>query len=883
MAMIKRRKPLRHIIFGGTLAFILLLSIILGCVQFSGYENVLYSHYEQYIGSILRYVSSEIDTDDLAQCIRSGEKSDRYHALQTLLDTIKEQTGIHFIYIVIPLNTETYDNVQNVIAGATHQEYEQEPDALVQLNSLTGDSYSVETAEKYLNAYESGKMSFFEDASEWGNDYTGLLPLFDKEGNRVAALCVDIEIAEIQTTLRRDVLKGVSVILALGFAFLASFLLWTWRNVTRPLEALEKSAVSFASMCRDQKDPDALRLDTPLVHVNNEIETLTEAVVEMSEAMREYVKGMVTAENAARSAEKITELTESISSLLHNMPCLSFSKDAESGVYLACNQAFAEYAHKSCPEEVVGLMDKDIFDPTTAEHFVEDDQIALSSDQPYIFFEDVVDAAGNPRQFRTTKLKYIDSTGRLCTLGMCVDVTEMVRVEQENAQTKKAYESARRSGVMYSRIARALAYGYTDLFYVNLETEEFIEYLPNSEHDSLFEARRGAGFFENCKLEAQRYVLPADRELFSRAMERETLLAALDRNNSFLMTYRLVGEKEPIYVSMKVSRMRDDKKYIIIGVTDIDEQMKQQRAAERMKEERIAYARINALTGNFICVYIVDPETGRFRQYSALTDFSSLGIPTEGEDFFRTAREQGSRAVYPDDLNRYMSLFTRKDVLAEIKRSGIFTLSYRLMLEGEPLNVQLKAAMVEEQEGTRLIVGVNDVDAHVRQEEEYARRLAKAQSEANIDVLTGVKNRHAYLKLEEYLDHQIENHRQQQFAIVILDVNNLKFVNDTAGHQAGDQFLRDSCETICTIFPKSAVYRVGGDEFAVVMQGCDDKKLDALMRKMDELNAKAVSSGGIVIACGFAKFDNDANVATVFARADKNMYKNKMKLKTSST
>jgi uncharacterized protein YlxW (UPF0749 family) len=66
--------------------------------------------------------------------------------------------------------------------------------------------------------------------------------------------------------------------------------------------------------------------------------------------------------------------------------------------------------------------------------------MALSMDKPYIFFEDVPDAAGNPRQFQTTKLKFIDAAGRLCTLGICQDVTDLVRIQRENATTKEAYE-----------------------------------------------------------------------------------------------------------------------------------------------------------------------------------------------------------------------------------------------------------------------------------------------------------------------------------------------------------------------------------------------------------------------------------------------------------
>ena len=129
------------------------------------------------------------------------------------------------------------------------------------------------------------------------------------------------------------------------------------------------------------------------------------------------------------------------------------------------------------------------------------------------------------------------------------------------------------------------------------------------------------------------------------------------------------------------------------------------------------------------------------------------------------------------------------------------------------------------------------------------------------------------------MDRQIERHRQQDFAIAILDVNDLKKVNDTAGHQAGDQYLCSACKIICNVFKRSPVFRFGGDEFAVIIQANDYEYVDELMKKMRAQNAKAVRDGGIVIACGMAKYENDSCVATVFERADQNMYENKNSLK----
>ncbi|MCR4763840.1 MAG: PAS domain-containing protein [Lachnospiraceae bacterium] len=241
-------------------------------------------------------------------------------------------------------------------------------------------------------------------------------------------------------------------------------------------------------------------------------------------------------------AEKTRMLKQSISALLDNMPALTFSKDAKTGVYLACNQAFAEYAHKEKPEGVVGLTDAEIFDPVTAEHFVEDDRMALSMEEPYIFFEDVPDAAGNQRQFQTTKLKYIDTEGRLCTLGMCQDVTDMIRIQREHAMTKEAFEKAKSNGIIYTHIAQTLARGYEDLYYVNLETEEYIEYHTDDVTGMFNEVRRGQDFFAGCKKEAEIYVYQEDRADVQHALNKETLIDALSRNGTFFMTYRLLSD-----------------------------------------------------------------------------------------------------------------------------------------------------------------------------------------------------------------------------------------------------------------------------------------------------------------------------------------------------
>ena len=286
-------------------------------------------------------------------------------------------------------------------------------------------------------------------------------------------------------------------------------------------------------------------------------------------------------------SKKINELKETISSLLDNMPGMTFTKDAETGVYLACNQAFAEYAHKDSPADVLGLTDADMFDEKTARHFVEADRVALSISKPYIFFEDVPDAVGNQRQLQTTKLKYTDASGRQCLLGMCQDVTDLVRIQHENAMTKEAYENAVSAGLMYTHIAQTLARDYNDMYHVNTDTEEYIEYCRDGEGGGLNEKRRGWHFFSDCVAELSEGVFADDRENFRRAMTRKTLMKALSVKDTFIMTYRQISGDSQIYVSLKASRMVDDEHFVIIGITNVDAEMRDAMAKSEVLAEAL--------------------------------------------------------------------------------------------------------------------------------------------------------------------------------------------------------------------------------------------------------------------------------------------------------
>ena len=173
------------------------------------------------------------------------------------------------------------------------------------------------------------------------------------------------------------------------------------------------------------------------------------------------------------------------------------------------------------------------------------------------------------------------------------------------------------------------------------------------------------------------------------------------------------------------------------------------------------------------------------------------------------------------------------------------------------------------------------VDAQIRREQEYERQITHAKELANRDALTGVKSRLAYLDMEKKLNQEILSGKEPEFALVYCDVNNLKEVNDTKGHNAGDQYLRKACQLICEIFKHSPVFRIGGDEFVVILKGQDYESREQLLLKLRKHAVENRRSEGVVVASGIAELHpgQDRTVSAVFERADAEMYKNKNQLK----
>ena len=159
---------------------------------------------------------------------------------------------------------------------------------------------------------------------------------------------------------------------------------------------------------------------------------------------------------------------------------------------------------------------------------------------------------------------------------------------------------------------------------------------------------------------------------------------------------------------------------------------------------------------------------------------------------------------------------------------------------------------------------------------------------SNHDALTRVHSRVSYNATLTDFDKQIsKNPDALQFAVCECDLNNLKLVNDSYGHEAGDKYIVSCCKIICHIFKHSPVFRIGGDEFVIIIQNEDLLNYDDLKMLVDDFTLSEIKKDGSIIdknsfAAGFAVYDStkDKCFADVFKRADAEMYENKKMLKS---
>lgn len=159
---------------------------------------------------------------------------------------------------------------------------------------------------------------------------------------------------------------------------------------------------------------------------------------------------------------------------------------------------------------------------------------------------------------------------------------------------------------------------------------------------------------------------------------------------------------------------------------------------------------------------------------------------------------------------------------------------------------------------------------------------------AHKDALTGLRNKMAYDQEMEIIESELAN-GSRAFGIAIIDLNDLKGINDAYGHECGDVAIVKLSHLVCDVFSHSPVFRIGGDEFAVVLRNADYDHVAELANKFNEAVEATQKDGAdglkpwerVSAALGYALYDEerDEDAQGVFRRADRSMYERKRSMK----
>lgn len=171
-----------------------------------------------------------------------------------------------------------------------------------------------------------------------------------------------------------------------------------------------------------------------------------------------------------------------------------------------------------------------------------------------------------------------------------------------------------------------------------------------------------------------------------------------------------------------------------------------------------------------------------------------------------------------------------------------------------------------------------------------AERTASQMTElANKDSLTGVRNKTAYDSETARLENDLQSGNLSAFGIAMVDLNFLKKINDSYGHERGNFAIKKLCRLVCVTFEHSPVFRIGGDEFVVILKGSDLRNIDTLCADFEKELLESQNDASlepwekVSAAVGVAFYDSavDANVESVFKRADQKMYERKKQMKAT--
>lgn len=353
----------------------------------------------------------------------------------------------------------------------------------------------------------------------------------------------------------------------------------------------------------------------------------------------------------------------------------------------------------------------------------------------------------------------------------------------------------------YSSLAKILAKNYISLAQVDLHTGRAI--VLKSSEDSMLEGKEFA-WPELLKRYAERRAYPEDRAILH-SLTNDCLNDFLKQGKeSFSLEIRCVAEDTATYiwVEIQVAVISASEKKLLVTTSSIDAQRMMKRIVEQFVFQ------------NFDYFILLNAKANSYTMFSG--DKQGVPLPpASGDDYTAEVARFNAHYLVPEEYEQITANMQIPHVLEMLEKERCYSFFCNgTTEEGVLRRTRVQFRYYDKAAGLILLTRT-DITEMFLEEQAKNERLTAALYAAQHDALTGLLNQKG---MESIVIDSLKQLHEKSAALLFIDVDNFKMVNDTMGHQEGDRLLRFLADALQKIAGRAGIAgRIGGDEFLLYL------------------------------------------------------------------
>ena len=502
---------------------------------------------------------------------------------------------------------------------------------------------------------------------------------------------------------------------------------------------------------------------------------------------------------------------------------------------------------------------------------------AIAIDNIKKAFETREELVGNYRSLVNGELHYFqynisrsDQDATIAIAGF-QNIDDIIEEHQKMEEVKREKEAAHQKEVDEQlAIINALSKSFRNVFVANLrEGTARVIRLDDSYNVRAIRDADSQTFQFDAVVDrwVRETVHPDDKKRIKETLNVENIRQVFSRQDNYVGTYRNIEDGVQHYYQYDFRRVGDTEN-VVVGFQLIDkiveeqkENQKRERALEevRLKEEKEHAEVISALSTIYSTIFRANIIT---HEYEILTSVPLMGKVAAGKGVFDDVKDTVIESFMEPEFREPMREFLDLNTLADrFEKVNTVATDYKA-----PTGRWMQA---------RFIVKSRDENSRAVEVLYVARDITEEKvlkRQAEHDPMTGVLNRGAFDQILRAMEKDRRN-----FALILVDVDDFKSVNDTYGHAVGDVILKRVSKLLAEGFRSiDHVCRIGGDEFAVVMMDVTGDLGYTIEDKIDEINHQLAAQDenvpAVSLSAGAAFTDRKNPGESLFKDADRAMY-----------